>query len=67
MYVRDYIVTFRDKNRQPLAQVLVKNTIWFKVQRDAEKLVSEDIKNSYDNISVLPISGGKNCDCRSRI
>ncbi|MDF2535513.1 MAG: putative phage protein [Bacillales bacterium] len=59
MYVRDYVVTFRDKNKQPLAQVLVKNTVWFKVQLEAEKLVSKDIKNTYDNISVLPISEGE--------
>jgi hypothetical protein len=59
MYVRDYVVTFRDKNKQPLTQVLVKNTVWFKVQLAAEKLVSKDIKNSYDSISVLPISEGE--------
>lgn len=60
MYVRDYVVTFRDKNKQPLAQVLVKNTVWFKVQLEAEKLVLKDVKNSYDNISVFPTSKGEN-------
>jgi hypothetical protein len=59
MYVRDYVVTFRDKNKQPLAQVLVENTVWFKVQIEAEKLISKDVKNNYDTISVLPISEGE--------
>lgn len=60
MYVRDYIVTFRDKYKRELDKVIVKDTVWYKVQKEAEKLVSEDVKNSYASIAMLPINGGEN-------
>lgn len=58
MFKRDYLATFKDKQNRPLAQVIVKNTTFFKVQVDAEKLMPNGIDGRYVKLAVMPISGG---------